>query len=81
MGKKVSDGYIEDIIETVDIFTKDNRISYEEFLAMWLDEEGNQWRRISNTRTVNKVIEDMLLTDSEGHDTDSSPDPSGPFGL
>jgi len=73
LGKKVSDGYIEDIIREVDIFTKDNRISYEEFLAMWLDENENEWRDISNTRTVNKVIEDMLVTDSEfDPDTDSS---------
>lgn len=72
LGKKVSDAYIEDIIKEVDIFTKDNRIIYEEFLAMWADEDDHQLRKISNTRTVNRVLEEMLLTDSEfDHDTDS----------
>ena len=68
LGSQVPDAYIAQIIAEADL-NHSSKISYEDFLEMWNEEKEeeklDEWRGISAKRTVNKLAEEMFLSDSD----------------
>lgn len=88
LGEDIPDKYLTDIIEEADI-RQDQRIAYDEFLAMWTDAGDQvlksakiqaQARRINRvTSGVSPVASTHVLTDSGRMTVDSSDDITGSF--
>jgi calcium-dependent protein kinase len=83
LGNDVSEDYIDDVIDEVDV-VRDHRISYEEFLSLW-DEtdvavlreklkevESKRTRRESAFALENHVQFDINSLDTESYETDST---------
>mmetsp|Transcript_2463 Transcript_2463/g.3367 ORF Transcript_2463/g.3367 Transcript_2463/m.3367 type:complete len:85 (+) Transcript_2463:1953-2207(+) len=69
LGEDVAEEYINQIITEADL-EKNNKVSYQEFLAMWKDElverqiEGLSG--INNKRTVSAIADMLDESDDEG---------------
>jgi calcium-dependent protein kinase len=73
LGEEVSEGYTDSIIDEADL-TRDHRISYAEFLALWNehDDEQNRAALRSVTKRRSTIDDDSIATSATSGDMEKS---------